>query len=116
MIPRSAGGPPSPRRRYRCFGRTMTRAAVSSSLPAAMPSVHIRVVITWLAIFPLVTLVSIGMAPLAHDWNPVMRALVLSALVVPTAVYLVVPRLLRGYGKLRRIATTRRASHQPRES
>jgi antibiotic biosynthesis monooxygenase (ABM) superfamily enzyme len=65
------------------------------------PSVHVRAVITWIAIFPLVTLGFFAIAPFAGDWNPILRALVLTLVVVPLAVYLVVPQLMRLYGKLR---------------
>lgn len=65
------------------------------------PSVHARAIITWIAIFPLVTLGFFAIAPFATDWNPVLRAFVLSIVVVPVAVYLVVPQLMRAYGKLR---------------
>ena len=61
------------------------------------PSVHARALITWLAIFPLVTLGFYAIEPFAGDWNPVARAFVLSIVVVPLAVYLVVPQLMRGY-------------------
>lgn len=79
----------------------------SNQTPAASvphpPSVHARAVITWIAIFPLVTLGFFAIAPFAADWNPVLRAFVLSIVVVPVAVavYLVVPQLMRGYGKIR---------------
>ncbi|ASD23522.1 hypothetical protein C3B61_14225 [Cryobacterium zongtaii] len=66
---------------------------------------HVRAVITWIAIFPLVTLGFFAIAPFATDWNPVLRAFVLSVVVVPVAVYLVVPQLMRAYGAIR---TTRR--------
>lgn len=72
-----------------------------SSTAAAPPSIHVRAVITWLAIFPLVTLGFFAIEPFAADWNPVLRALLLSLVVVPIAVYLVVPQLMRGYWKLR---------------
>ncbi|WP_162942550.1 hypothetical protein [Cryobacterium soli] len=65
------------------------------------PSVHVRAVITWIAIFPLVTLGLYAIAPISGDWNPVLRAFALSIVVVPVAVYLVVPRLLRGYAAIR---------------
>lgn len=65
------------------------------------PSVHVRALITWIAIFPLVTLGFFAIAPFATDWNPVLRAFVLSIVVVPIAVYVVVPQLMRAYGKLR---------------
>lgn len=71
--------------------------------PSGPPSVHARAVITWIAIFPLVTLGFYAIAPFAGDWNPVLRAFVLSIVVVPVAVYLVVPQLMRAYGKLRTI-------------
>ncbi|MCC3315966.1 hypothetical protein [Nocardia africana] len=35
-----------------------------------------------------------AMAPFTAGWPPVLRALVLTAFVVPAAVYVVVPRLL----------------------
>jgi antibiotic biosynthesis monooxygenase (ABM) superfamily enzyme len=65
------------------------------------PSVHARAVITWIAIFPLVTIGFFAIAPFAGDWNPVLRAFVLTLVVVPVAVYLVVPQLMRVYGKIR---------------
>ena len=65
------------------------------------PSIHARAIITWIAIFPLVTLGFFAIAPFSADWNPILRALVLTLVVVPLAVYLVVPQLMRFYGKLR---------------
>jgi len=71
-----------------------------ASAPA--PSVHVRAVITWLAIFPLVSVGMLLLAPISESWHPILRALVLTAVVVPLAVYVVVPRLLRVYGALAR--------------
>lgn len=73
-----------------------------SALAPAPPSVHVRAVITWLAIFPLVTIGMFAIAPFSEDWNPVLRALVLTLVVVPTAVYLVVPQLMRAHAALLR--------------
>lgn len=64
------------------------------------PPVHIRAVITWLAIFPLVAIGMTAIAPVSTDWHPVVRALVLTLVVVPVAVYWVVPQLMRGYGAI----------------
>ncbi len=66
------------------------------------PSLHIRAVITWLAIFPLVAIGMTAIAPVSSDWHPVLRAFVLTLVVVPVAVYAVVPQLMRGYGALAR--------------
>ena len=76
-----------------------TEIAPSSEAPRP-PSVHVRAIITWLAIFPLVTLGFFAIAPFAEGWNPVLRAFVLTVVVVPLAVYLVVPQLMRAYGAL----------------
>lgn len=66
------------------------------------PSVHVRAVMTWVAIFPLVAIGMTVMAPFTAEWHPVLRALVLTAIVVPLAVYLVVPGIVRLYGRARR--------------
>ncbi|CAN2180970.1 hypothetical protein MCEMRE254_00287 [Candidatus Nanopelagicaceae bacterium] len=66
----------------------------------APPSVHVRAIITWTAIFPLVTAGFYAIKPFASEWSPVLRAFVLSIVVVPLAVYLVVPNLMRFYGKV----------------
>lgn len=76
-------------------------SSTNSTLAPAPPSVHARAVITWIAIFPLVTLGFFAIAPFATDWNPVLRAFVLTVVVVPLAVYVVVPQLMRVYGKIR---------------
>jgi len=78
-------------------------AAAPTRVPASgpqPPSIHVKAVITWLAIFPLVTLGFFALAPFAEDWNPVLRAFILSIVVVPLAVYLVVPQLMRMHGKI----------------
>lgn len=81
-----------------------TSATTAPAAAPAPPSVHVRAVVTWLAIFPLVAIGMMLLAPFSESWHPVLRALVLTAVVVPLAVYVVVPRLLRGYGALRRRA------------
>ena len=69
-----------------------------SSAPAA-PSIHVLAVLTWLAIFPLVAIGITVMAPFTVDWDPLLRAFVLTLVVVPLAVYLVMPSLLRIYDR-----------------
>ena len=65
------------------------------------PSVHVRALATWITIFPLVAIGMTVMAGFAGEWHPVLRALVLTAIVVPLAVYLIVPRLLGAYVRYR---------------
>ena len=75
---------------------------VRVAAPAPAPSVHVRAAITWLAIFPLVSVGMLLLAPVSESWHPILRALVLTAVVVPLAVYVVVPRFLGVYTSLRR--------------
>jgi antibiotic biosynthesis monooxygenase (ABM) superfamily enzyme len=75
---------------------------------AAPISIHVRAVITWLAIFPLVAIGMIASAPLMENWHPIFRAMGLTMAVVPTAVYLVLPRLFAVHGFLAARRSTRR--------
>ncbi|MEY3909217.1 MAG: hypothetical protein RLZZ90_1124 [Actinomycetota bacterium] len=61
------------------------------------PSVHVRAVITWLAIFPLVSIGFYTVVPLMGNAHPLLKVLVLTVIVVPLAVYLVVPNLMKLY-------------------
>ncbi|ALV40963.1 hypothetical protein AU252_07160 [Pseudarthrobacter sulfonivorans] len=86
-----------------------TQAPVTSHGPVPpVPSIHVRAVITWLAIFPLVTVGMMVVAPLTEGWHLVLRALVLTLVVVPVAVYVVLPRLFAGYGALLRRRNSRK--------
>lgn len=73
-------------------------------------SVHVRAALTWCAIFPMVALGMTAMGWFAEGWHPVLRALVLTLVVVPLAVYVIVPRLLLAYGKLSGAARNRKLS------
>jgi antibiotic biosynthesis monooxygenase (ABM) superfamily enzyme len=64
------------------------------------PSVHVRAVITWLAIFPLVSLGFVTVVPLMGSAHPILKVFVLTLIVVPLAVYLVVPNLMKLYQRL----------------
>ena len=85
-------------------------AAGTPASPAATPpSVHVRAVITWIAIFPMVAVGMLLLGPVSEHWHPVLRAFVLTLVVVPLAVYVVVPRLLRVHGAMRAARVARRA-------
>jgi len=66
-------------------------------VPAAPPSIHVRAAISMMAA-----------APLMETWHPVFRAMGLTMVVVPTAVYVVLPRLFAAHGFLVRRRMTRR--------
>lgn len=83
-------------------------ASTEQVLPPAPPSIHVRAAITWLAIFPLVAIGMMAAAPLMESWHPIFRAMALTLVVVPTAVYLVLPRLFAIYGFLAKRRSSRR--------
>jgi antibiotic biosynthesis monooxygenase (ABM) superfamily enzyme len=62
--------------------------------PTGVASVHTRALVTWVAIYPLAAIGMYVMATFAPAWPVPVRALVLTAVVVPVTVYLTVPRLL----------------------
>lgn len=77
------------------------------------PSTHVKVLITWLSIFPLVTLGMTGMASIGTtvgSWPTWLRALILTAVVVPTSAYFIVPRIISGVMAASR--WTRRCRHR----
>ncbi|MGF6822012.1 antibiotic biosynthesis monooxygenase (ABM) superfamily enzyme [Microbacterium sp. ZKA21] len=80
------------------------------SAPTAPVSVHVRALITWIAIFPLVTIGLYALAPLTEGWPVALRALVLTLVVVPLSVYVVVPQLLRAWIAVSVKATAARAT------
>ncbi|MBA4609138.1 hypothetical protein H1W00_11675 [Aeromicrobium sp. Marseille-Q0843] len=63
--------------------------------PPGVASVHTRAVVTWVAIYPLVAAGMVVLGRVAPDWPAPLRALVLTAIVVPVTVYATVPQLLR---------------------
>ena len=76
-------------------------APVAPSTQPRPASVHVRAALTWIAIFPLVAIGMIVIAPFSESWHPVVRAFVLTVVIVPLAVYLLVPQLLHGYSAVR---------------
>lgn len=80
--------------------------------PRGMAPVHVRAVVTWVAIFPLAATGMCALGALVPQWHVVLRAFVLTLVVVPIAVYLAVPRLLllqTHLERARRIRAQRRA-------
>jgi antibiotic biosynthesis monooxygenase (ABM) superfamily enzyme len=74
--------------------------------PPQQVSIHIRALITWITIFPLVALGLTFLMPALGNMHPILKALILTLIVVPLAVYLIVPRLLGLYVKLTRKKST----------
>jgi len=66
------------------------------------PSIHVRAFITWLAIFPLVSLGFLTIVPAMGDAHPLLKVFVLTLVVVPLAVYLVVPNLMKLFAQIKK--------------
>ncbi|RAJ38644.1 hypothetical protein K353_04199 [Kitasatospora sp. SolWspMP-SS2h] len=82
---------------------TATTAATATEPPRpALPSVHVRALITWLAVYPAITLVQVLLGPSLAGLAVPLRVLVLTGLVVPAVVYLFVPVLLKARAALLR--------------
>ena len=82
--------------------------------PPPRPNIHISALIVWLTIFPLVAVASIVFGPLMEDWHPVLRAFVLTLIVVPIAAYWLMPQMFRWYAAFERRRAARRArKHVP---
>ncbi|OKI99879.1 hypothetical protein [Kitasatospora sp. CB01950] len=64
------------------------------------PSVHRRALITWLAIYPGITVLSVLLGPVLAPLPVYLRTLVLTGILVPAAVYGLVPALLRANAAL----------------
>lgn len=65
--------------------------------PLPLPA---RMVVTWLAIFPLVVLAQFLLGPVVVGWPPVFATALTMGLVVPIAVIWAVPLLSRWYARL----------------
>ena len=76
-------------------GPLQTSPAAKPPNGRGTPSVHRRALLTWLAVFPTITLVQLVLSPYIGGWPLVARTAVVTAVAVPLSVYVLVPRLLR---------------------
>lgn len=64
----------------------------------AVPESGKRALILWLAAFPTITLLLMILQPLLAGWPLAVRTLLLTAIMVPTLQFVLVPRLMRWFG------------------
>ncbi|MFC9330726.1 hypothetical protein [Kitasatospora sp. NPDC057015] len=83
-------------------------ASPAAPTASGAPSVHRRALITWLAVYPAITLALAVLGPALAGLPLVLRTLVLTAVVVPVAAYLLIPGLLRLNAGLGRTLARRR--------
>lgn len=63
--------------------------------PPAGPSVHRRALVTWLSVYPLITIVLWLLGDVVVGMPLPLETLILTGIVVPLSVYIVVPRISR---------------------
>lgn len=89
-----------------------------TATPHIAPSIHVRVIITWLAITVIAIAVRFVLTPLISTWDGYFQLMLTVAFVVPIAVYLVVPRLMKLWERimLRRYRSQQRAAASPTDA
>jgi antibiotic biosynthesis monooxygenase (ABM) superfamily enzyme len=78
----------------------------STTTPIGPPTKHQLAVMSWLAVFPTLTVLNLAMGDRFHTVSPVVRTFVLVTLAVPIVSYAVMPQVHR----LRNLLLTRLAS------
>lgn len=75
---------------------TPTPCAPAETEPALpLPSIHMRALLTWIAVFVALSAVQTTVGPFVAGLPLPVRTLVITGVVVPAVVYSVVPTLLR---------------------
>ncbi|MFB8087946.1 hypothetical protein [Streptomyces sp. NPDC055992] len=74
--------------------RNQPRSAAPAQ-PAGLPSVHMRALLTWIAVFSALTVVQLVVGPYVKGFPMLLRTLVITGIVVPAVVYTLVPNLLK---------------------
>ena len=54
-------------------------------------NIHKLALLTWVVVYPMITLLLIGLEPLVSDLATPIRTFILTALMVPAMVYVVMP-------------------------
>ncbi|MEY9873990.1 antibiotic biosynthesis monooxygenase (ABM) superfamily enzyme [Streptacidiphilus sp. MAP12-33] len=85
-----------------------TGTATTGTAQRTAPSVHRRALITWLAVYPSITVAFLLLGPYTAHLPLALRTLVMTAIVVPAVVYVLVPILLTANHKAAAAAGARR--------
>jgi len=101
--------PPAPNAETPTPTPTPTPEALPDPPAPPRPNIHVTALIVWLTIFPLVAIFSTLLAPMMPDWHPVLRAFVITIIVVPIAAYWLMPQMFRWYAAFARRRAARRA-------
>lgn len=70
-------------------------AAISRPAAAGPPTKHQLALMIWLAVFPTLTLLNLGLGDWLRTLTPVVRTFVLATIAVPIVIYGLMPQLHR---------------------
>ncbi|MFE4862608.1 hypothetical protein [Streptomyces sp. NPDC056670] len=73
---------------------------MSHTAPSGPPPKHHMALMIWMSVFPTLTMLELLLHTWLEDLPMVLQTLILSALVVPTVVYALMPRLHRARARL----------------
>lgn len=80
----------------------VTAAPAATARQIAPPSIHLRALFTWMAVYTMLMATQFALGPTLIPLPMPVRTLVVTAIVVPTVVYALVPTILRVHATLRR--------------
>lgn len=86
-----------------------TQRPQTAAKPAA-PSVHRRALLTWIAVYPTITLIQSLLGTHVAGYPLPVRTLLVTALVAPLVVYLVLPTVMKAHTRVVRGVAARRIS------
>ena len=64
-------------------------------VPATPPPRYKLALVTWIGVYPIITLLLAVLGPATAAWPLPLRTLLLTALMVPTLTWLVIPAMMR---------------------
>jgi antibiotic biosynthesis monooxygenase (ABM) superfamily enzyme len=86
----------------------LTEAPAPTAAKPTAPSIHRRVILTWIAVYPTITIIQSLLGTHVAGYPLPVRTLLVTALVAPLVVYLVLPTVMKAHtGLLRRLAGRR---------
>lgn len=74
---------------------SVTPSSTAADQPVPPPSVHLRALLTWIAVFAALTVAQRAIGPYVAGFPILLRTLVITGVVVPAVVYALVPSLLK---------------------
>ena len=72
---------------------------ISPRKPIVPPPRYKMAALTWIAIFPLVNIINLLLGSILNSLSPLLRSLIMTAILVPLMTYIVMPRITRLFAR-----------------